>query len=210
MWCASPDMPKLIYLRESAGRDDRLDELVRRIQEDDTASYKGFSSPDELARLVEDDLAVLLAERFDASRRRESPPASSATTPMPAPYTRIIGREREVAEVVDLLTSDAHRLVTLLGPGGIGKSRLSLEVAAAAREHFPDGVVFVGLENVFEERLLLPTIAYALGIREGGDLPVDEAPTLQDVHGLIGSGALAPHSAEGAWAFALALVRTIA
>nr|BFF09116.1 hypothetical protein GCM10025699_04190 [Microbacterium flavescens] len=167
-------MPKLIYLRESAGRDDRLDALVRRIQEDDTVSYKGFSSPDELARLVEADLAVLLAERFDASRQGDRAPSPTPATPMPAAYTRIIGREREVAEVVDLLTSGGHRLVTLLGPGGIGKSRLSLEVAEAARPHFPDGAVFVGLENVFEERLVLPTIAYALGIRDSGDIPVEE------------------------------------
>ncbi|MCH6232024.1 DUF4062 domain-containing protein [Microbacterium sp. CFH 31415] len=171
---APPGMPKLIYLRESAGRDERLVELVRRIQEDDTASYKGFSSPDELARLVEADLAVLLAERFDASRRGDPAPAPTPATPMPAAYTRIIGREREVAEVVELLASGAHRVVTLLGPGGIGKSRLSLEVAEAARAHFPDGAVFVALENVFEERLLLPTIAYALGIRDSGDLPVEE------------------------------------
>jgi predicted ATPase len=167
-------MPKLIYLRESAGRDDRLDGLVRRIQDDDTASYKSFSSADELARLVEADLAVLLAERFDASRAGDAPTTPTPATPMPAAYTRIIGREREVAEVVDLLASGEHRIVTLLGPGGIGKSRLSLEVAEAARAHFPDGAAFVGLENVFEERLLLPTIAYALGVRDSGDIPVED------------------------------------
>jgi predicted ATPase len=171
---APPGMPKLIYLRESAGRDERLTGLVRRIQDDDTASYKGFSSPDELALLVEADLAVLLAERFDASRRGDALPTPTPATPMPVAFSRIIGREREVAEVVDLLTSGGHRLVTLLGPGGIGKSRLSLEVAEAARAHFPDGAVFVGLENVFEERLLLPTIAYALGVRDSGDIPVEE------------------------------------
>lgn len=171
---APPAMPKLIYLRESAGRDERLDALVRRIQEDDTASYKGFATPDELARLVEADLAVLLAERFDASRRRDPAPAATPTAPMPAAFTRIIGREREVPEVVALLTSGAHRVVTLLGPGGIGKSRLSLEVAEAARDRFPDGSAFVALENVFEPRLLLPTIAYALGIRDGGDLSVEQ------------------------------------
>ncbi|WP_461474989.1 ATP-binding protein [Microbacterium sp. HJ5] len=167
-------MPKLIYLRESTGRDERLDGLVRRIQDDDTASYRGFSSPEELAQLVEADLAVLLAERFDASRERGAPAPAAPASPMPTPYNRLIGRGREIDEVVGLLTSGQHRVVTLLGPGRIGKSRLSLEVAAAARDHFPDGAVFVGLENVFEPRLLLPTIAYALGIRDSGDLPVEE------------------------------------
>ncbi|MCW3492396.1 ATP-binding protein [Microbacterium sp. SSM24] len=169
---APPEMPKLIYLREPAARDERLQTLVRRIQDDDTASYKSFANPAELAELVEADLAVLLAERFDASRTVEAPPR--AETPMPVPYSRIIGREREVAEVVELLASGEHRVVTLLGPGGIGKSRLSLEVAEAAGPLYPGGTVFVGLENVFEPRLLLPTIAYALGIRDGGDLPVEE------------------------------------
>lgn len=167
-------MPKLIYLREPARRDERLQTLVHRIQDDDTASYKSYSSPDELAELVEADLAVLLAERFDASRAPEDAASASRGTPLPAPYSRIIGREREVAEVVELLTSGAHRVVTLLGPGGIGKSRLSLEVAQAASPRFPGGTVFVGLENVFEPRLLLPTIAYALGVRDGGELPVEE------------------------------------
>lgn len=169
---ARPDMPKLIYLREPAERDERLRALVRRIQQDDTASYKSFATPAELAELVEADLAVLLAERFDASRAPA--PAAASETPMPAAYSSIIGREAEAADVVRLLTSGAHRVVTLLGPGGIGKSRLSLEVAEAARAHYPGGTVFVGLENVFEPRLLLPTIAYALGIRDGGDLPVEE------------------------------------
>lgn len=169
---APAHMPKLIYLREPAARDERLQELVHRIQADDTASYKSFATAEELAELIEADLAVLLAERFDASRA--APPARIAETPLPAAYSRIIGREREVADVVALLTSGAHRVVTLLGPGGIGKSRLSIEVAEAARDHFPGGTVFVGLENVFEPRLLLPTIAYALGIRDGGDLPVEE------------------------------------
>lgn len=172
---APPEMPKLIYLREPAERDARLEALVQRIREDDTASYKSFSTSDELAELVEADLAVLLAERFDASRAAADARAERAhETPMPAPYSRIIGREREIADVMALLTSGAHRVVTLLGPGGIGKSRLSLEVVEAARPHYPGGACFVGLENVFEPRLLLPTIAYALGIRDGGDLPVEE------------------------------------
>jgi predicted ATPase len=170
---APREMPKLIYLREPAARDERLQGLVDRIQADDTASYKSFGTPAELAELVEADLAVLLAERFDASRTAGAAPVARET-PMPAAYSRIIGREREVADIVGLLTSGGNRVVTLLGPGGIGKSRLSLEAAQAARPHYPGGIIFVGLENVFEPRLLLPTIAYALGIRDGGDLPVEE------------------------------------
>ena len=66
--------------------------------------------------------------------------------------------------------------MTLLGPGGIGKSRLAIEVAAAAEPLFPDGTVFVALENVLEPALLLPTIAYALGIRDTGEIATRGAP----------------------------------
>jgi len=65
---APPDMPKLIYLKQPAQREERLDELLGRIRDDDTASYTPFSSSEQLADLITADLATLLAERFDASR----------------------------------------------------------------------------------------------------------------------------------------------
>ncbi|HWM15127.1 MAG TPA: DUF4062 domain-containing protein [Microbacterium sp.] len=170
-------MPKLIYLKRAEGRDDRLAELIARIQSDDTASYKAFTSEQELADLVEADLATLLAERFDASR---TPVATVIVEPLaariPSPYTRLIGRDAELAAVLELLGDRDRRLVTLLGPGGIGKSRLAIAVAAstAAAELFPDGTVFVALENVLEPDLVLPTIGYALGVRDAGDLPLEQ------------------------------------
>lgn len=174
-----PAMPKLIYLKEPAEREGRLTELIGRIQADDAASYKGFSSAEELADLIEADLATLLAERFDASRA-----AGTDTTPTPAteeswarvpvPYTRLIGRQQEVAEVLALLADPERRLVTLTGPGGIGKSRLAIEVAEAAADLFADGSVFVALENVLEPGLLLPSIAQALGIRDTGEIALEQ------------------------------------
>lgn len=65
---APRDMPKLIYVKQPAEREERLGELMRRVRDDDSASYQTFSSVDELAELIEGDLATLLAERFDASR----------------------------------------------------------------------------------------------------------------------------------------------
>ncbi|MGV2482443.1 UNVERIFIED_CONTAM: hypothetical protein IGO34_37240, partial [Salmonella enterica subsp. enterica serovar Weltevreden] len=65
------DMPKLIYIRASTGRDPRLEELIDRIRADDTAAYLPFASVDELRDHVRNDLATLRAERFDSSR----PPA---------------------------------------------------------------------------------------------------------------------------------------
>jgi len=169
-------MPKLIYVKAPAERDERLVSLIARIQADGTASYKSYSSVDELADLVEADLATLLAERFDASRTAEvaPPPTDSLTARIPSPFTRLIGRDREVAAVLRLLGDRDRRLVTLLGPGGIGKSRLAIAVAAAAGELFPDGAIFVPLENVLEADLVLPTIGYALGVRDAGDLPLEQ------------------------------------
>ena len=168
-------MPKLIYVRESSGREERLDELIARIRADDTASYKSFATAEELADLVEADLATLLAERFDASRVADAAAVTEGpASRIPSPYTRLIGRDDDVAAVLSLLGDRDRRLVTLLGPGGIGKSRLAIEIAGAADRLFPDGAVFVPLENVLEPDLLLPTIGYALGVRDAGDLPLEQ------------------------------------
>lgn len=168
-------MPRLIYIRQSGKREERLDALIDRIRTDDTASYKSFTSPEELAELVESDLATLLAERFDSSRTGAGAimNASQVLSRVPAAFTRLIGRNREVADVSTLLAEGQTRLLTLLGPGGIGKSRLAIAVAEAASELFPDGTVFVPLENVLEPDLLLPTIGYALGIRDTAEVPLE-------------------------------------
>ena len=65
-------------------------------------------------------------------------------------------------------------MVSLIGPGGIGKSRLAIEVAHATEDLFPDGTYFVPLEGVLETGLLLPTIAYFLGVRDNGDAALEE------------------------------------
>ena len=64
---------------------------------------------------------------------------------MPAPLTSFVGREREVAAIVDLLRDRSVRLVTLTGPGGVGKTRLALRVAEELAADFADGVAFVPL-----------------------------------------------------------------
>lgn len=85
---------------------------------------------------------------------------------LPHRLTTFLGREREIAEVGRLL-ADA-RLLTLTGPGGTGKTRLSLEVAAAALRHFPAGVYFVELSSITDPDLVLPTIAQTLNLPDRG------------------------------------------
>ena len=171
-------MPKLIYIKHSATRDQRLTELIERIQADDTAAYLHFHSADELEDQVAGDLAMLLAERFDESRMvadsEGDGPAASLIARIPAPYTATIGRDADIAAVRDVLARGTDRVVSLIGPGGIGKSRLAIETALATEDLFPDGTYFVLLEGVLEPGLLLPTIAYHLGIRDNGEAALEE------------------------------------
>ena len=161
----STDLPSLIYIKEPApDRNERLAGLLDRIRADDRSSWKTFSTPDELARLVSGDLATLLAERFDAARAEDTIVATAPAPEIPAPYSAIVGRERERAEVAALLGQDGVRLVTLVGPGGIGKSRLAIEIAMDVAATGRD-VAFALLEAVAAPSGALVAIARALGVR---------------------------------------------
>lgn len=93
---------------------------------------------------------------------------------LPAQPTAFIGRTKLIAEVVDLVRREDVRLVTLTGPGGTGKTRLSIEVARALEADFPDGIVQVLLGSVRDPALVLPTIARALDLPEvPGTPPLD-------------------------------------
>jgi len=80
--------------------------------------------------------------------------------------TRLIGREAELVALRTALADDEVRMLTLTGPGGVGKTRLAIEVASGLHETFRDGVVFVDLSPLTDPDLVIPTIAAALGIRE--------------------------------------------
>ena len=90
---------------------------------------------------------------------------------MSAPLTALIGRDESVAEAAALLRRDDVRLLTITGPGGIGKTRLAEAVASAAADQFADGVVFVPLQSVRDPGTSIGTIARSLGLFDGeGDL----------------------------------------
>src|SRR5687768_16737232 len=85
---------------------------------------------------------------------------------LPIPFTPLVGRTVEVIEIDDLLRQSAVRLVTVTGPGGVGKTRLALHVANGLREEFPDGIWLVRLEAIREVDLVLATIAQVVGIAD--------------------------------------------
>jgi hypothetical protein len=106
---APRDMPKLIYVKQPAEREERLGGLLGRIRDDDTASYTPFSTAEELAELIEADLATLLAERFDASRGPSVSPeqddaaagTGDAAGHLPMPSSAVLGRETDLGVVLE-------------------------------------------------------------------------------------------------------------
>src|SRR5438105_10050792 len=90
---------------------------------------------------------------------------------LPIPPTSLIGREPEVAKISALLKQPEMRLLTLLGPGGIGKTRLAIAVATQMRSFFVGGTCFVGLAALNDPQLVVPTIAQELGLKESGNRP---------------------------------------
>ena len=88
---------------------------------------------------------------------------------IPGPLTPLIGRERELQAARDLLLRQQVRLVTLIGPGGIGKTHLALELGNELLEIFAGGVCFVSLAMVYDSDLVIPAIMYALGLQEMRD-----------------------------------------
>ncbi|HEY7032302.1 MAG TPA: NB-ARC domain-containing protein, partial [Thermomicrobiales bacterium] len=94
---------------------------------------------------------------------------------IPVPLTSFVGREREVAAVVDLLRRPGVRLVTLTGPGGVGKTRLAIRVAEDAASGFPDGIWFVELAPVRDPVLVASAVANGLGLRETADRSAEDA-----------------------------------
>ncbi len=94
------------------------------------------------------------------------PLASLHPTNLPVPVSPFVGREREVADAVGVLVRNDVRLLTMTGPGGTGKTRLSLQVAAAAANSYPHGVWWVPLTALRDPRLVVDTVAQVLGARD--------------------------------------------
>ncbi len=158
-------LPRLLYVKAPApDREPRLTELLARIEGE--ASYRVFHTPAELGRLVRDDLATLLSERFAVARLPGRAPRGPR--PLPVAATSLVGRERAIEEVAELSGRADARLVTLSGPGGVGKTRLALAVGEALRDRFGSGIAFVALAPVTEPEQVLVSIGRAVGAEVAG------------------------------------------
>ena len=169
-------VPRLIYVKGPApDREPRLAALLDRIRDEGGVSYQHFSDPAGLQQLVENDLAVLLSERFELTRPGQAAAGSGpGAGALPVPATPLLGREQEAAEIDDVVAREGVRLVTLTGPGGVGKTRLMMEAARRLGPGFADGVRFVELAAVSAADLVAPAIAAGLGLNtSAGQLTAD-------------------------------------
>jgi len=120
------------------------------------------------------DLARELAAIRDCFSEKPLKQVEARPTSLPVSRTGFVGREKEVAAAKELLQRQDVRLVTVTGPGGIGKTRLAVEVASGLIEWFPGGIHFVPLSPLSDPDLVASVIVQALGIREaGGQSPLE-------------------------------------
>jgi predicted ATPase len=165
-------LPRLLYLKEpSPDREPGLARLVEEIEAEAGASYKPFRGVAELEELVRGDLALLLSERFRATD--DGFPPAPRTRSVPVPVTPLIGRAAEIETLLAMVTDPDVRLVTLTGPGGVGKTRVALEVAGRAAKLGDGEVVFAPLEAIDDPGGVLPAIVRAFGLQPtGGESPL--------------------------------------
>jgi predicted ATPase/tetratricopeptide (TPR) repeat protein len=203
----SADKPRLIYVKTPAPeREPGLQRLLDRIRADGAASYQHFATPQELRERIANDLALLLTEHFEQAN---TPADAIHHAPLPVARGHLIDREREVALVRELLLREDVGLVTLTGPGGVGKTRVAVQVASELASRFADGAAFVSLAQLRDPEPVVQTVARALQVSEAPGQSIGERLlaylrerqlllVLDNVEQLVSAAPLATQALEGA------------
>jgi predicted ATPase len=158
---------QVVLSRETA----RLVDDGHRLKDLGDHHFEGLAAPERIFQLGLDDHPRL---------------RSLYRVTLPVPGTPFLGRKDELTEVVERLTHPDTRLLTLTGPGGSGKTRLALQAASTAADHYPDGVVWIALAPLRDPALFVPAIARALEIRDVPGRPLTETVA----EGMLGKRAL--------------------
>ncbi len=156
----SSDELVLEGLRRAAGVDAALGQRLYNLHARALRSL-GVEPPPELQAMLERGSASA------ASAPRQRTPVSPAK--LPVPTTAFIGRQRELREIGERFMQVDVRLLTILGPGGAGKTRLALEVAGQAGAQMPDGAVFAALASIEDTKLVPSALLEVLGVQGGND-----------------------------------------
>lgn len=180
--------PKLIYVKRSTERQPRLNDLLGDIEKSDSACYQLFSDAQELKKLIENDLSVLISEIFENALLEASQvnlaPIVTQTTPvvqakvkrvvLPSIKSDLIGRVHDTERIIQLIQTDAIQVLTLLGSGGTGKTTLAIHLGHAVKEFFSDGVLFISLAPITDPNQVSSSIAEVIGIQDGGKQSVEQ------------------------------------
>jgi predicted ATPase/DNA-binding SARP family transcriptional activator len=183
----------MLALYRSGRQADALDAFARARRE--LAEELGLEPSEQLVRLhaqmLQHDESLLLATHdgrpSDDGHAQHTTPSPQKVSNLPAAVTSLVGREPELAVIQSLLADRNVRVVTLIGAGGVGKTRLSLELARRIEGDYRDGAVFVRLERLTDPALVAAEIASALGHRAGTDGPGADGlgPYLRDMELLL-------------------------
>lgn len=180
----SDSHPRLIYVKEPApDREKKLNEMFDDIRSRAGVSYKSFSTAEELGKLLTNDLAILLSERFYSAElpEIEEQKPERVHTNLSAHAPIMIGRDKDLESIKKMILADNKHLITITGPGGIGKTRLATVVSKSLTDSFEDGVFFIDLSDISEERHIFGSIASELGLH----LSKAEDPVSQ-INGFLG------------------------
>ena len=178
--------PRLLYIKKDApDRDPRLTDLIERFKAQADVSFARFGDADEVARLITNDLVILLTEHFLSSEGGRSSPQDQLRAHVPALISELIGRTKELREINKLLSG--LRLVSITGTGGTGKTRLALEVVQRLEDPALEGPWVVELAGLEDAELVPTAIVQALGVIAQPGRPADEvlAEVLGDRKGLL-------------------------